>query len=63
MSRRDWDPTSGCGCLLVSLVAWFLIAGGLAQWIAGPEYPEWLFYGIAAAPFLLLLWMLRPFKR
>lgn len=63
MSRRRTDPSGGCGCPLVGLVAWLVIAGYFTELIAGPDYPEWLFYGIVAAPFLLLLWMMKPFKR
>ena len=63
MSRRRTDPSGGCGCLLVGLVAWLVIVGSFTEPIAGPNYPEGLFYGIAAVPVLLLLWMMKPSKR
>ena len=47
----------------MGLVAWLVIVGSFTEPIAGPNYPEGLFYGIAAVPVLLLLWMMKPSKR
>jgi hypothetical protein len=64
MSRRRSDDGGGYGCLLGGVVVWLLIAGYVSEQLAGPGYPEWLFYGLAfGIPGLLLLWLLWPFKR
>jgi hypothetical protein len=35
---------------------WLLVAGGLAEWLAEPDYPDWLLYGImGGVPVVLFL--------
>jgi hypothetical protein len=46
------------GCLLVGLIVWALLVGAAVTEIAGPDYPDWLFYSVfLGGPVLYLTWL------